>query len=176
MHSNVFIFIVHKHVLQRLLVNYTEHARKCSRLDPKGIEVITPTTRGCTSTRIANWKRTGCRRHVKPVVNSKNNLSFIWTSSLFQYENILLIIFFLKCNRLILFYYKYSSLSASVKATRGMLKLRVERCSMWNADPGRKQTLVLAMSVSLSLIRSKNKNKGKISRTKKKKRKNRSCH
>lgn len=42
----------------------------------------------------------------------------------------------LKSNRLILFYDKYSS--------AGMLKLRVERSRMWNADPGRKQTLVLA--------------------------------
>lgn len=63
---------------------------------------------------------------------------------------------------LILFYYKYSSLSASVKVTRGVLKARVERSRMWNADPGRKQTLVLAMSVSLLLVWTKNKNKEKI--------------
>lgn len=54
----VFIFIVHGYVLQRVLVNSIRHARKSSRLEPKESEIIAPATRGCTFTRIADWKRT----------------------------------------------------------------------------------------------------------------------
>lgn len=48
-------------------MNFTNMHFKRPRLEPKESEVITPATRGCPSTRIADWKRSGPR---KPVVNS----------------------------------------------------------------------------------------------------------